>query len=295
LKYEKDRLLELQQTIDIQQKIKILDEDITQQELENAEKRAEAIRNESKAWEELKTTMEDVEDVHGGAAPGGAVEDGGEGKEGAGAGGWHSFIQEIVASVGTVGSSLGTMSAMFRDFFQGLVQGIGSAIQGWILYGDSIGTALRKALAAQLAHFAATAAMHALYATALGFLRLAQWDFVAAGHAFASAALWAGFAGVAAIAAKAIMPKDRAGAAFNQTAAQSTGQGSRAAGGGWYSSKPDGVIDTGRNEPQKPQIVKHEFTFKIQSNDSHIVEVIKHNVWRNGDLRHLIGDTAQNY
>jgi hypothetical protein len=120
--------------------------------------------------------------------------------------------QNIVATMGNLGI----------DMFENMTNAVGKAIESWALYGGSIKEALKKALAAELAHIAAVATINAIYATALGFLRLAQWDFAGAANAFISAAIWASIAGGAALGARAL-----AGDSFKKQA-----EGGSSSGGG---------------------------------------------------------------
>lgn len=93
------------------------------------------------------------------------------------------------------------------------------------LYGGSVGKALKQALAAELAHIAGVAAVKALYATALGFLSLAEGNFSGAAQAFISAGLWAALAAGTALAARAVAGNS------NQNSASSFKKQSQASGG----------------------------------------------------------------
>lgn len=117
---------------------------------------------------------------------------------------WERFVGSIAAHVGTVRASVGGIANLMIDSIGNLSGAVESSIATWALYGDSIGDALKKALAAELAHIAGVATVNALFATALGFLRLAQHDFVAAGQAFVSAGLWAALAAGTGLAARAL-------------------------------------------------------------------------------------------
>jgi hypothetical protein len=119
-------------------------------------------------------------------------------------------------------STLAGMGKMMADMMLNMADATGQAIAQWALYGGSVGEALKMALAAELAHIAGVATVNALYATALGFLRLAQWDFAAAGNAFVSAGMWAALAGGVALAARAVAgDSQNAGRAFNSATTQS--------------------------------------------------------------------------
>ena len=116
---------------------------------------------------------------------------------------WNNLLDEMAGSVGVV-NIIDTVGAAGVDMFANMAQAAGSAVEMWALYGDSVGTALKKALAAELAHMAGVAVVKAIYATALGFLLLAEQNYPAAANAFISAGIWAGIAGASALGAKAI-------------------------------------------------------------------------------------------
>ncbi len=82
------------------------------------------------------------------------------------------------------------------------------------VHGQSIGRALRQALADTLQTVAAKCAVMALEATAWGFYSLAQHDYKAAGEYFTSAGLFAAVGGAAAVAARFVQPgkEERGGA-----------------------------------------------------------------------------------
>lgn len=127
--------------------------------------------------------------------------------------GWRALKAEMEGSVGMT-NILNSLGMQFIDFARNMASAVGSSVAAWALYGDSIGQSLKKALAAQLAHIAAVAVVNALYATALGFLRLAQWDFAGATNAFISAGIWAAVATATGLGAKAV-----AGNSFKQSTA----------------------------------------------------------------------------
>ncbi|HRJ90427.1 MAG TPA: tape measure protein [Pyrinomonadaceae bacterium] len=196
------------------QTIKLLDLDLALQQIENARK-----------LEEAKAGLTTAGGI--GRAPGDPGEEGessstapppdpfAQWKES-----WEEFKASIENSVGITNVLTGIGTAII-DLGQRMAEATGRAVEGWALYGDSIGLALKKALAAELAHVAGVATVNALYATALGFMRLAQWDFVGAGQAFTSAALWAALAGGTALAAKAV-----AGDSFRQSGSTASNQSS---------------------------------------------------------------------
>ncbi|HWQ55688.1 MAG TPA: hypothetical protein VN442_18520, partial [Bryobacteraceae bacterium] len=90
----------------------------------------------------------------------------------------------------------------FRNFSQGMGQNIAQAI----VYKKSIGEAMREAAASTLASIAAESFMYAIYSAGLGFVRLAQHDYAAAGQAFTAAAIFGGVGAAAAVAGRMIAP-----------------------------------------------------------------------------------------
>lgn len=262
---------------EITQKIKLLDDELTQTRIDNAQKVREAT-SAGDVFTPPNMGEEGIPDPT--TAPPGIFDGWTES--------WKKFVAAIEGSVG-IGNIITGISDLAIGAMQGMARAVGSAIEGWALYGDSIGTALRKALAAELAHIAGVAAINAIYATALGFLRLAQWDFDGAANAFISAGIWAAIAGVAAISAKAIAPQAKAQQSFNSQTSQATG--SRSSGGGRvYSGYGDdaSVINIGRNAPTQPQQV--QVTFKEKSgwfSEMFLIEVRK-----NGLLRDELRDIA---
>ena len=145
---------------------------------------------------------------------------------------WKKLKAEMENSVG-MQNILATLGQHFLDFALNMADAVEQSVAAWALYGDSIGQSLRKALAAQLAHIAGVATVNALFATALGFLRLAQWDFAGAANAFLSAGLWAALAGGTALGAKAVAGDSFArstangGASSGANNTQGTGQSQR--------------------------------------------------------------------
>jgi len=113
-------------------------------------------------------------------------------------------LHDRIVSVIGLKNVLAGFGELAVGVFNDMANAVGGAIEQWALYGGSVGQALKKALAAELAHVAGIAIINALYATALGFMRLAEYNFVAAGHAFVSAGLWAALAGGAALGARAL-------------------------------------------------------------------------------------------
>jgi len=119
--------------------------------------------------------------------------------------------------------SLEALDGMGRQAFEHLAQGMGGGIASAIVYSRSIGEAMRAALAATLEAIAAESMVQAIYAMALGFLRLAQHDFAGADAAFTSAAIFGTVGGAAAVAGRFAAPSRNAG-----TEARPSGSGAAA-------------------------------------------------------------------
>lgn len=82
-----------------------------------------------------------------------------------------------------------------------------SAFASAILSESSFGDALRKGTAQVLAEIAARSLVYAVFYTAMGFARLAEWDFAGATAAFTAAGIYGGVGAVAAVGAYLINPK----------------------------------------------------------------------------------------
>lgn len=171
------------------------------------------------------------------------------------------------------------MGDIITGAFLDISGAIAQTVQEWVLYGETGPAVMRKILASALATIAAEAAVQAIYATALGFLRLAQWDFTGAANAFTSAAIWASIAGVAAIAGRAV-----AGDAFRRETAG--GFGSQSAGGGSRSSgqsRDAQIIEQGRNAP-----VAAAVTLSIKDKSDWFSEMFQIEIEKNGRVRQAI-------
>ena len=125
--------------------------------------------------------------------------------------------------------SLTALKTVAQDAFGQMAQGMGQGIADAIVYSKSIGEAMRAAAAATLESIAAQSFVQAIYALALGFLRLAEHDPVGAGSAFTSAAIFGGIGAAAAVAGRLIAPP-QAGAATASAGGGNGSAGSSAAG-----------------------------------------------------------------
>lgn len=128
------------------------------------------------------------------------------------------------------------------DAMGSVVQGIGSMVQAWVLYGNAGPNAVRKMVASVLAGLAAQAAIEALMELARGFAALANplMAWTAPAH-FKAAAMFAAVAGGAAIAGRMV-----AGNSFSQGA----GGGGGGTSGGSATSTAPSSIDVGRRKSE---------------------------------------------
>jgi hypothetical protein len=106
-------------------------------------------------------------------------------------------FRDATGSAGTLESGL---LQSFLSFDSALARNIGNAR----LWQKSIGEAFSQAAEKTIAAIASESIVRAIYATALGFLLLAEMDFSGAAQAFESAAEFAAVGGVAALAAHAL-------------------------------------------------------------------------------------------
>ncbi|HEX7330320.1 MAG TPA: hypothetical protein VF290_02405, partial [Pyrinomonadaceae bacterium] len=186
---------------------------------------------------------------------------------------WRDALRDVKADLADFGSFASTA---ISDGIRGIAGALADGVVAWALYGESIGVAMRKALAASAARVAGEAlfqgGLHAAYA--LGSLAFGDFSG-AARHGIAAAKFFA-IGALAAVGARAI-----AGNTFRQGAA---GGGGGAGAGG--SSEPQQLnpITLGRNQPQSTRTI----ILQIQSNDSHIVKVVGADIRNAGQLRELI-------
>ncbi len=121
-----------------------------------------------------------------------------------------------------VGLSAVALEEIGKRAFQEFARGMAANVAYAIVYSKSVGEAMRMALAATLQSIAAEAMIQAIYATAIGFLRLAQHDYVAAGQAFTAAAVFGSVGVAAAVAGKAVAPQ-QGGAKGHARASEDSG------------------------------------------------------------------------
>jgi phage tail protein X len=110
------------------------------------------------------------------------------------------WSQEFQQGIGIAEQALAAFQSTAQQVLAGYSAAIGTSIADSLVYGSSIQTAMDRALKAVTANIAGQAATQAIYSTALGFLRLAEWDLAAAANAFEAAAVFASVAGMAGVA-----------------------------------------------------------------------------------------------
>lgn len=183
---------------------------------------------------------------------------------------WRQAISGLkemaVGSFGQIGKAMGTAAAAA------------------FVYGQSFSKAMKQALAASFAAIAAESLVQAIVNTAKGFAALAGFYPGSAALYFKAAALW-GAAGIAAGAGGALFSGGTGqGSAFG-------GGGESFGGGGFGSSSSQSneprVVEQSRNTQQQQVII-----LRVESRDSHIVEVIEKDARANGPTRNLIIEMA---
>lgn len=247
LQAEKRLLQQREQTAEVLQRLRILENELTIQTLQDVD----AI---SKAVQDLNREI--------GGAPGGTAGDtleGGDsglpGNDSASGGpfdnwtgSWKGLLTTVLGDAPTLTSALGDIGAMFVRMFEQMAQAIGQVVHQWVLYGETGPAVMRKILASALATIAAESAVKAIESLGWAFFFLATHQYTSAAAAFQAAALFGSIAGATALAGRAI-----AGDAFKQTAAggsaSSASSGSRGFTGGAYSGSEPMTVNGGRNAP----------------------------------------------
>lgn len=174
--------------------------------------------------------------------------------------------------------------------FGSLAQGVGQAVQAFVLFGTVEG-GFRKFAAEMIASIAATAAVQAVYELAQGLAWLALNFFFpnpeyakAASTAFVSAAVFGSIAGVATIAGRGI-----AGNSFNQQSAAGGGAGGFGGGNGGTNSSTTRNSPTVINaERSRAPIYEIHLHGDAKALDVRVVKIVEKNVRGNGSIRRLI-------
>lgn len=126
-----------------------------------------------------------------------------------------------------VKDSLQVLDQMAKQAFQQFAQGMGQNIAHAIMYKQSIGDAMKAALAATLESLAGQAYTQAIYSLALGFLDLAEGNEAGAVQAFTAAAIFGTVGTGAALIGRSVAPAQGgsgAGSSSPSTSSQMSAQ-----------------------------------------------------------------------
>ena len=183
--------------------------------------------------------------------------------------------------------------------FNSMAQAVGNSVKAFVLFG-SAGGSFRKFAAEMIASIAQMAAVQAVWNVAEGFakLALAYFGHPAAGPSatqhFIAAGVYAGIAGVATVAGRAV-----AGNAFNKensssavssgVSSSSSSSGNRSVAGAFSGYRDEvRIIEQGRNQPQTLQ---QELTLRLDSGG--VLQVVKDSIRSNGDMRSMILEVVE--
>jgi hypothetical protein len=125
----------------------------------------------------------------------------------------REWMQAFNQAILMVRVAIESLNEDLQHFFVNYSDAMAQNITQAVVYRKSIGEAMAEATKAALAQLAAEAYVQAIYATALGFLRLAMWDFSGAAAAFEAAAIFATVGTAAALAGRAIPSSQNGGKA----------------------------------------------------------------------------------
>ena len=214
-------------------------------------------------------------------------------------------IAKVQNQAGVLKGVFGDLGASVQSMAGNMLGAFGSAIEGFLLYGDSIGTALKKAAAAELAHFAAVSAIKALFYTAEGIVALFFNPGASAAY-FKAAAIYAAVAVAAGVGAKALAgdsfkQKSSASNSFsnatgqssqNQSSQNQAGGGGSGQGGQAYSSKPETNLreeDRQRTiATQSKQVIEIKLTHDFDPNKGNLIRTIADNIKTYGDMHDAV-------
>lgn len=173
--------------------------------------------------------------------------------------------------------------------FQGMAKAATSAIQAWILYGGSLGKALKQALAAELAHVAAQAAVQAMLHAAYALGNLAFGNFASAAKHGVAAAKFAAVAALTGIAARGLAGSTAASSSGSATASGAF-QSATKAGSGSTAGKPT-TTDVNRRAMAEPQTLTRTIEFKVKGDA--LVDKFVEDYNLNGRTRIIIRSDGQ--
>lgn len=292
--------LEVEKRAELDQRLKILDEELTLQMIENADKLTEAYKAVQSAKSSALAPPAEGEKGEP-DNPAVATED--LGFLGSLLGGAGFNIEDMLKPIDILAEAGKMLGSVFSD----VAQAVGNAVKSFVLFGTA-GGSFRKFAAEMIASIAQMAAVQAVWEAAQALAMAALFYFTGnpayalAATAHSSAAVVYGIiAGVAAVAGRVVAgdvfkDKTSASAAFGSSTNQATGRDNRSTQGGSVYSKygdESTIVENGRNTPSYANRVNQMVvTLKVRSNDSHIIDVIHDDVNNNGKTRNLIIDTA---
>jgi len=144
--------------------------------------------------------------------------------------------------------ALESMKEMGGQAFDKMAEGMGGGIANALVYGKSIGQAMRQATAATLESIAAQSMVQAIYSLALGFKDIAEQDYPGAAAAFEAAALFGAVGVGAGVAGRAVAgPGGAGGSGGGGGGARGSGGaiGGSGGGGGGTGSSPQSSASVG--------------------------------------------------
>lgn len=193
----------------------------------------------------------------------------------------NAGMDEFIKSGDVMKGVFADVKAMGLEAFGSLARGFGQMVGAWAS-GANLGEhAVRKLVASVLAGVAAQAAVQAVLFTAYGIAALTPWGAAIYGPAsqwFIAAGLMASIAIGTALAGRAIAPRDASAA----TSSLAGNRGTPPA-----ATQPTVTPIKEEYNPRPQKIILH-----LESNDSHIIRVIKESIGNNGEMRDVIIETA---
>jgi hypothetical protein len=177
-------------------------------------------------------------------------------------------------------STFATTTVKFA--FDSLIDGIADAARSWVLYGDSIGKALKRALAEMLASVAAQALVQAALHAAYAIGNLAFGNFAAAAQHALAAAKFAAVAAIAGLAGRAIAGNSFSGAGASSSASSGGGGSGSRSSTTTSQPKPVDLDRTSRNQQAITLLVN------VKQEPGAIVQVTLDDHRNNGPIRQMI-------
>lgn len=196
---------------------------------------------------------------------------------------WQDFKDDSENASDSIGKSVSSLSNTVAGSLHNMAGALKQAYVANLLYGDSIGKALKKALAEQLAEISAECLVQGMKHAAYALASLAFGDFGgAARHATASAAFFgvaaATGAGASSLAKSAGLRGDTSGASAGQAVASSSAA-DRTIREGRTGGASSPFIEQSRNAPAPTPIILHIEAHAVTRNEpgtltEHVIKVV---------------------